>query len=65
MNESEVLSKLEEAYEKTQALKSDDIDWRDSSYSDLIDYVVDTHHAFMHKELPLLIWFISTYTSRK
>jgi regulator of cell morphogenesis and NO signaling len=60
LNESEVLSKLEEAYEKTQALKLMDIDWREATYSDLIDYVTQTHHTYMHKELPEISELLAT-----
>ena len=60
LNEGEVLSKLEEAYKKTQGIVLKDIDWRNASYSDLIDYVVKTHHAYMHKELPQLSELITT-----
>jgi regulator of cell morphogenesis and NO signaling len=60
LNEGEVLSKLEEAYKKTQGLVLSDIDWVSATYSDLIDYVVNKHHAYMHKELPQLSELLTT-----
>lgn len=54
INEKELLDKLNEAYEKFQEIKVDDIDWRYESYSELIDFVVNKHHVYLHTELPVL-----------
>ncbi len=49
-----ILSELDNAYEEYSAIKHDDIDWRNASYSTLIDFIINKHHAFMKKELPLI-----------
>jgi regulator of cell morphogenesis and NO signaling len=54
LNEGEILHKLDEAYADTMTLKGRDIDWRTAPLSSLADYIVDTHHAYLHKELPQL-----------
>lgn len=33
---------------------SDTTDWTDASLGDLIDHIVDTHHAYLRRELPKL-----------
>jgi len=37
-----------------QNLKSEDKNWTNISFSDLIDHVVNTHHAYLNVELPKL-----------
>lgn len=54
LNEEDVLRKLQKAYEKTQELKDGNNDWIKASFSDLIDYVINTHHAYLNEELPKL-----------
>jgi iron-sulfur cluster repair di-iron protein len=54
LSEEEVLKKLDEAYTKTLSLKGKDIDWRIAPLSNLADYIVNTHHAYLHRELPVL-----------
>lgn len=54
IDEKELLDKLNESYEKFQEIKLDDIDWRYESLIELIDFVVNKHHVYMHKELPVL-----------
>lgn len=53
INEEEFLSKLEEAYEKLLG-DSSDTDWNTVPFSELIDYVVNTHHSYLVKNLPRL-----------
>jgi regulator of cell morphogenesis and NO signaling len=53
LNESEVLKSLDEAYEETKKL-SNQTDFRSMSNSELIDYVVNKHHAFLNKNLPII-----------
>jgi regulator of cell morphogenesis and NO signaling len=54
LREEEVLQSLEEAYEETSILREKGIDWRTARFSDLIDYIVNTHHAYLNRELPEL-----------
>jgi regulator of cell morphogenesis and NO signaling len=53
LDEKEVLQALEQAYEVTQKLK-DVVDYRSMSRTDLIDYIVNTHHAFARSVLPVI-----------
>lgn len=54
LEEEAVLAKLQEAYEEVKDLKDENIDWTQASFSDLIDHIVNTHHAFLYRELPKL-----------
>ena len=53
LNEVEVISKLNIEYEKFDSKVREDIDWREESMSDLIDYVVQKHHTYMKEEMPV------------
>lgn len=59
LNEEEVLSKLNEAYEAAQKLRQDQRNWQEASSSEIIEFVVNTHHAYLVKELPLLSEFVT------
>lgn len=59
LNESEILEKLDEAYENASILKEKNIDWNTAPLSDLADYIVDTHHTYLKKELPELSQYIA------
>lgn len=52
LNEEEIMNKLEEAYNKTMSIKNEDINYNKLSYSDLIDHIVNVHHAYLQRELP-------------
>ena len=54
LDENTVLSKLQGAYNEIKDLKSGEIDFAQRSFSDLIDHVVNTHHAYLNQELPKL-----------
>lgn len=52
------LKQLNEAY--AHALQQHpDRDWRQASYSDLIAYVINNHHAYLMDELPILSEFLT------
>lgn len=60
LNESEILAALDEAYQETENVKQDEfIDWRQAVFSDLIDHIVNTHHAYLNRELPQLSEYIT------
>ncbi len=59
LNEEEVLAKLNQAYERALKLQEGSRDWREASSAELIDYIVNTHHAYLQKELPLLSEFVT------
>lgn len=54
LEENDVLSRLQAAYDEIEDLKSGDVDFTQLSFSDLIDHVVNTHHAYLNQELPKL-----------
>lgn len=43
-----------EAFDATKATEKPSIDWSQHSLSELIDHIVDTHHAYLRAELPQL-----------
>lgn len=60
LDEQEIIRRLNEGYASfidKNALSEKD--WRTAPAADLIDYIVDTHHAYLRKELPLLSEFIT------
>ncbi|MTI96146.1 MAG: iron-sulfur cluster repair di-iron protein [Firmicutes bacterium] len=54
LNEQEVLSDLESAWERAAQYRSGQIDWREAPMSELIDHIVSTHHGYLRNELPAL-----------
>lgn len=51
LDENEILNKLEDAYEEMKQY-SNVVDFRKLSSSELIDYIINTHHSFTKKILP-------------
>ncbi len=51
LNESEIMQKLEEAYYQTKELVKK-VDFRDMKSTELIEYIVNTHHAYLRRSLP-------------
>ena len=49
-----LLGELDEAYQKNQALKEGQTEWLSMNPSDLIDYILNTHHAYLQEALPEL-----------
>lgn len=54
LNEAEILDRINNLYEEVKSVKTDDIDWEKESMSKLIDHVVNTHHAYLGVELPII-----------
>jgi regulator of cell morphogenesis and NO signaling len=54
INETELLSNLNTAYQESQKLQDAHIDWRTAPYTDLVDYIVNKHHAYLHNNMPAL-----------
>lgn len=52
ISEAEIIDKLNTAYDRYENLQDKEIDWTKAAFSDLIDYIVDKHHAFMRDEMP-------------
>ncbi|MDF2655761.1 MAG: ric [Bacillota bacterium] len=51
LDEKMLLSKLEKAYEEAKRL-NDQVDYREMTSSQLIDYIVGKHHVFVKRVLP-------------
>jgi regulator of cell morphogenesis and NO signaling len=54
LDESEVLKRLEEGFEKTEEAGVNSADFRNMNQGDLIEYIETTHHAYVKKALPEL-----------
>lgn len=54
LNEATVVEKLNQAYTTLVKDKQEnvDVDWRQQSFTQLIDHIVSTHHLYLHQELP-------------
>lgn len=54
LNEATVVEKLNQAYTALVKDKQEnvDVDWRQQSFTQLIDHIVSTHHLYLHQELP-------------
>lgn len=52
LDEYAIMKKLEEAYNNLLIIEDKNIDFNNMSYSDLIDYIISTHHAYLQSELP-------------
>lgn len=52
LEEAIVLDRINALYEELKDVSSSDQDWTQESSSLLIDHVVNTHHAYLHVELP-------------
>ncbi|QQE78852.1 iron-sulfur cluster repair di-iron protein [Alicyclobacillus sp. SO9] len=50
----EVLNQLNQAFEQNEAADADTVDWTEAPFHQLVDHVVNTHHAYLHQELPVL-----------
>ncbi|MFN2747354.1 MULTISPECIES: iron-sulfur cluster repair di-iron protein [Bacillus] len=59
LNEEEILTKINTLYEETKALNEQETNWSEAPYSRLIDYVVQTHHAYLYDVLPELSGFVT------
>jgi len=59
IDERMFLERLNEMYQKAQENRTRATDWRKAALGDLIDHIVQTHHAYLMKELPLLSEFVT------
>ncbi|MBS4538864.1 iron-sulfur cluster repair di-iron protein [Clostridium sp. D2Q-11] len=59
IDENELLDKLNTEYQEMQKSMDKDVDWQQESMSNLIDYIVNKHHAFMKEEMPVTERFVS------
>ncbi|WP_404452301.1 iron-sulfur cluster repair di-iron protein [Virgibacillus necropolis] len=54
-----ILKEINELYNSTIAMQEKQIDWTEKSYNELIDYVVNKHHAYLNQVLPELSGFVT------
>lgn len=54
LNEEEVITKINELYDSFINEINEETNWNEAPYNKLIDYVVNTHHAYLADELPRL-----------
>ncbi|MCA1031042.1 iron-sulfur cluster repair di-iron protein [Bacillus timonensis] len=55
----EVIEKLNQFYQEVKQLNETIIDWNESSYSELIDYIISKHHCYLNEELPQLSPYVT------
>jgi len=54
IEEGPFLERLNRMFQQAGQKGGEDVDWREAPLSDLIDHIVQTHHAYLVKELPPL-----------
>jgi regulator of cell morphogenesis and NO signaling len=59
IDEKHFLEQLNQLYKQARQKQSQDVDFRQMPLGDLIDHIVQTHHAYLLKELPLLSEFVT------
>lgn len=59
LNEEEILGKLNQAYELALQLQDKSRDWREAPSEEIIQFVVNTHHAYLNAEMPILSEFVT------
>ncbi|MDY7220748.1 iron-sulfur cluster repair di-iron protein [Halalkalibacterium halodurans] len=59
LDEGKVLSELQSLYDASIAMQNKEVDWTQAEYSELIDYIVQAHHAYLYETLPELSQFIT------
>ena len=59
IEEGPFLERLNRMFQQVRQKLEEDVDWRKELFSDLIDHIVQNHHAYLLKELPLLSEFVT------
>lgn len=52
INEAEILEKINDLYDDFKKHETENKNWEEASFSELIDHIVNVHHAYLHVELP-------------
>lgn len=60
LNEIEIVQRLNNAYESVKKMSSVDKNWVDAPFGELVDHIVNVHHAYLYENLPI----ISEYTTK-
>jgi len=53
------LERLNQMFQKAHESRDRDTDWRKAPLCELVDHIVQVHHAYLLKELPLLSEFVT------
>jgi regulator of cell morphogenesis and NO signaling len=60
LDENKILRRLNESFAEMKSKdENDETDWREAPIAELIDHIVNHHHAYLRKELPLLSEFVT------
>jgi regulator of cell morphogenesis and NO signaling len=59
IDEKNFLEELNRLHQQTLEKQQQNVDWRNAPLCDLIDHIVQNHHAYLLKELPLLSEFVT------
>lgn len=59
IDEKTFLEKLNQLHQQALQKQQQNVDWRKAPLGDLIDHIVQNHHAYLLKELPLLSEFVT------
>lgn len=54
LKEDKIINELNEDYDKFKDWISKEIDWNSTSMEELIDFIINKHHTFMKRELPII-----------
>ncbi len=59
MNAEQFLDELNESYREAIQRADQPKDWREAPYAELIEHIMDHHHGYLYKELPILSEFVT------
>jgi regulator of cell morphogenesis and NO signaling len=59
IDENKIIDEINNEYEKFKETMGSEIDWRSEKMSDLIDFVINKHHAFLKEELPITAQYLN------
>ena len=61
LNENNIINKLNQAYVtmKNQQSEFGEIDWREQSLTHLVDHIINTHHLYLHREMPQISEYVT------
>ena len=59
LDEKEVLGRLNTLYAETKAMNEKETNWEESKYTELIEHVINKHHAYLYEVLPELSRFVT------
>lgn len=59
MDGAPFLGELNALAEQAEARSAADVDWREAPLGELVDHIVQKHHAYLEQELPVLSGFVT------